>query len=99
GGGASMPSSRGDGRAPSPSGVTIAAATGCWRRSRPSRALSAQRRVLGFRDGPGPRLALDAVRAVLRGRGYLLRLRHGDRAGAADAPLLWPARLHQGEAP
>ena len=59
-----------------------------------ARAVRAQRGVVGLRDGARPRLALDAVRAVLRRRRHLLGLRHGAGAGAAHAALLPPARLH-----
>src|SRR5262249_22101751 len=64
----------------------------------PAGALGAQRGVLGLRDGPGPGLALDALRAVLRRRRDLLRLRDGADPHPAHAPLLQPARVHPGKA-
>src|SRR5262249_58409073 len=62
-------------------------------------AFGAQRRVVGLRDGARPRLAPDALRAVLRRRRDLLGLRYGAGAGPADAALLQAARVHPGKAP
>src|SRR5262249_28815903 len=64
-----------------------------------ARALGPQRRVLGLRDGARPGLALDALRALLRRRRDLLRVRDGADPDPAHATLLPPARLYPGQAP
>src|SRR4029078_2398292 len=50
--------------------------------------LGAQHRVVGLRDHPAARLALDDLSTLLRGGRDLLRLRHGADADGAGAALL-----------
>src|SRR5947207_12665278 len=50
-----------------------------------ARAVGAQRRVVGLRDGDRTGLARDVVRALLHGRRDLLELRHADHAAHADS--------------
>src|SRR5262249_605021 len=70
------------------------------RRPRPAPgAVRAQRGVVRLRHGPGAGLALDALRSLLRGRGHLLRLRHGAHPDVAHALYLQLVRLHHGPAP
>ena len=82
---------RSAGRARTASGATTGAPTALRGARHAAGALGAQRRVLGLRDGARPRLALDDLRPVLRGRRHLLRLRDGAGAAPPDAALLQPA--------
>src|SRR3989442_991473 len=58
-----------------------------------------KRGVVGLRHGPGPRLALHPLPALLRRWRDFLWLRDGAGADPAHASLLQPPRLHPGEAP
>src|SRR5881628_1931260 len=64
-----------------------------------ARPVGPQRGVVGLRDGARSGLALDPLRAVLRGRRHLLGLRDGADPRPAHAPLLRAPHLHPGEAP
>src|SRR2546428_10227248 len=55
-----------------------------------ARALGAQRRVLGLRDGDRARLARDDLRPLLRGGPGLLRRRHGGYAAPAGPQAVSP---------
>src|SRR5713101_1014061 len=59
-----------------------------------ARALGAQRRVLGLRDGHRAGLARDDLRPVLRRGRDLLGRRHGHHAPRADPETVSPGRPH-----